>query len=689
MKRLRLLCLVIGFTTFVGAENPYARDHGPRVNEVIKRLVQSEAFNESPHTMDRMRWQALSRRHDEQAFDYLGNSAGLGYKNALKHLQHVADKGNAKAAYRLGRLYQKGQGVSQNDEQALRYMGLAANSGYARAQYRMGKLAESGFGALAADTEVARGWYKQAYAAGRSKSLQALERLLKEDASKMRESRTPWMDGLPGFGGTALTSISQADGKKLLAGIMPQGMGLEVNDRGILNITPMEIKIMRVSPERRAQVQEVYELYNRLAGSSDAITFERYYKYLKQQDKERDEDQAREVEEKDLIAAITLLRTARNKETPDTERTKLFADAEAKLIVGNEVLLRSYGTRFDAEAHDIVVLPALRSRPYQMAEISAQAEALFADDKLETILFLCRQYAKTYAKVYGKKVAVKDETEELPGHILLALGVLHGICETFKKRFEGEEWSALQKGWEALCSFMMAASSGEKIDGVQKIEKGGESIWVSKRAALLHFLQLHTKISYVHLQVLNDFMDKEPEGLATLGLRFDAGLERFVLPNDALRRGAEELLSVERTRQCAMQLRALSLFPNVREFIESWETLRMAKREKAGQEEMAPLAIDSLMTQWYAAIRTIMIGITSGTVKKEEASLYMKYVGALLPRAIGRGSYKSDDGKSSFVAVPALLKPVPSQKHGQQAALMREIREQLSLIHISEPTRPY
>ena len=55
------------------------------------------------------------------------------YTTALHEFRPVADRGHARAQYRLGLMYEKGRGVSADTQTALKWYGLAARKGHANA----------------------------------------------------------------------------------------------------------------------------------------------------------------------------------------------------------------------------------------------------------------------------------------------------------------------------------------------------------------------------------------------------------------------------------------------------------------------------------------------------------------------------------------------------------------------------
>ena len=61
------------------------------------------------------------------------------YATALKELMPLAEQGDAKAQWRLGWMFDYGDGIlPEDDKQAVRWYTLAAEQGYAIAQYGLG-----------------------------------------------------------------------------------------------------------------------------------------------------------------------------------------------------------------------------------------------------------------------------------------------------------------------------------------------------------------------------------------------------------------------------------------------------------------------------------------------------------------------------------------------------------------------
>jgi TPR repeat protein len=89
------------------------------------------------------------------------------YPQALAYWAVHADKGNAKAAYRLGAEYMEGKdGVTARDYTlAHKYLGIAAAKGDARALFDLGTLYDYGHG-VSRSAELAVEWYRKAAVRG-------------------------------------------------------------------------------------------------------------------------------------------------------------------------------------------------------------------------------------------------------------------------------------------------------------------------------------------------------------------------------------------------------------------------------------------------------------------------------------------------------------------------------------------
>ena len=68
------------------------------------------------------------------------------FATALREWTPLAILGNAAAQFNLGVMYDKGQGVPQNDKTALNWYRLAAEQGHAKSQYNLGVMYTEGRG---------------------------------------------------------------------------------------------------------------------------------------------------------------------------------------------------------------------------------------------------------------------------------------------------------------------------------------------------------------------------------------------------------------------------------------------------------------------------------------------------------------------------------------------------------------
>ena len=97
------------------------------------------------------------------------NGSAVNLPDAVKYLTQAADKGQAVAQYRLGTLYERGQGVPADAAKAARYYELAANQGNRKAMHNLAVSFASGTARGKNMAEAAR-WFAKAAALGLSDS---------------------------------------------------------------------------------------------------------------------------------------------------------------------------------------------------------------------------------------------------------------------------------------------------------------------------------------------------------------------------------------------------------------------------------------------------------------------------------------------------------------------------------------
>jgi len=83
------------------------------------------------------------------------------YAQAFPKLKAAADKGHKKAQYRIGRCFDKGHFVKEDDQQAVTWYRKSAAQGYAKAQYQLGKCYKNGEG-VEKDRKMAVEWFTKA-----------------------------------------------------------------------------------------------------------------------------------------------------------------------------------------------------------------------------------------------------------------------------------------------------------------------------------------------------------------------------------------------------------------------------------------------------------------------------------------------------------------------------------------------
>ena len=87
------------------------------------------------------------------------------YVEAVKWYRLSAEQGNANAQFMIGLMYDRGEGVPENDAEAVKWYRLAAEQGDAEAQYNLGNMYANGEG-VPEDLVQAYRWFNLAAAQG-------------------------------------------------------------------------------------------------------------------------------------------------------------------------------------------------------------------------------------------------------------------------------------------------------------------------------------------------------------------------------------------------------------------------------------------------------------------------------------------------------------------------------------------
>ena len=80
---------------------------------------------------------------------------------AIDEMTRLAQNGNANFQYSLGRCYDKGHGVEENNKEAFKWYSKSADQGYYKAEYQMARSYIKGKG-VEPDEKKAKAWVKKA-----------------------------------------------------------------------------------------------------------------------------------------------------------------------------------------------------------------------------------------------------------------------------------------------------------------------------------------------------------------------------------------------------------------------------------------------------------------------------------------------------------------------------------------------
>jgi TPR repeat protein len=146
-------------------------------------------------------WRQLAEAGDATAQYRVGlmynNGEGVpqDYAEAARWFQLAAEQGGPKAQFLLGFLYAAGNGVPLNDAEAARWFRLAADQGEPRAQFLLGSAYAEGAG-LPQDYVSARMWFELAAAQGEPNAQKALgwttQRMSPGQIAEAQKSARAW-----------------------------------------------------------------------------------------------------------------------------------------------------------------------------------------------------------------------------------------------------------------------------------------------------------------------------------------------------------------------------------------------------------------------------------------------------------------------------------------------------------------
>ena len=91
------------------------------------------------------------------------------YATAFRLWRSLADQGDADAQSNLGVMFERGQGVPQNNAEAVKWYRLAADQGLAQAQFNLGVMYDDGRGVPQDDVQAVQ-WYRLAADQGHARA---------------------------------------------------------------------------------------------------------------------------------------------------------------------------------------------------------------------------------------------------------------------------------------------------------------------------------------------------------------------------------------------------------------------------------------------------------------------------------------------------------------------------------------
>ncbi len=140
------------------------------------------AYERGDYVVALREWRPLAEQGDAKAQFKLGVMYEFGqgvpqdYAEALQWYRKAAAQGVAEAQYNLGSMYLKGQGVPQDYAEAVKWYRKPAKRGGAKAQYNLGIMYRTGLG-VPQDYAEAVKWYRKAAAQGGKEGKAARQRL--------------------------------------------------------------------------------------------------------------------------------------------------------------------------------------------------------------------------------------------------------------------------------------------------------------------------------------------------------------------------------------------------------------------------------------------------------------------------------------------------------------------------------
>ena len=126
--------------------------------KLTKTLLTTALFGASVFSFHSTAWADTPEQQLQQGLEATKRGD---YQTAFKLWLPLAEQGDASAQFNLGMMYDKGQGVKQDDVEAVKWYRQAAEQGHAKAQFILGGLYWLGKG-VQVNKSLAKEWFSKA-----------------------------------------------------------------------------------------------------------------------------------------------------------------------------------------------------------------------------------------------------------------------------------------------------------------------------------------------------------------------------------------------------------------------------------------------------------------------------------------------------------------------------------------------
>ncbi len=164
---LVFVCCLYSFPVMADKPAPTAREN-PAPVAVDEFKLGAKAFDAGQYARAHELWEPLAENGDIRAQYAIGRMYEKGrgvernFETAIRWYRKAAEHGHADSEYRIAVGYAYGLGVKRDESKALSWLRRAANHGQKRAQKVLAQAYEEGRLGLKADPEQAKYWYDKA-----------------------------------------------------------------------------------------------------------------------------------------------------------------------------------------------------------------------------------------------------------------------------------------------------------------------------------------------------------------------------------------------------------------------------------------------------------------------------------------------------------------------------------------------